>query len=95
MYFPAGTYLVSKPVVQLYYTQFVGDPLDLPIIKAMPSFEGMAVIDSNPYLDGGVNQYTNQNNFFRQIRNFIIDLTAMPPNSGVGIHWQVAQVRTA
>lgn len=51
----------------------------------------MAVIDSDPYMDGGANWYTNQNNFFRQIRNFIIDLTALPPSMGAGIHWQVAQ----
>lgn len=41
----------------------------------------------------------NQNQFFRQIRNFIFDLTAMPaatsdgdqPLVPTGIHWQVAQ----
>lgn len=49
------------------------------------------MIDSDPYESGGANWYTNQNNFFRQIRNFVIDLTAMPMTSGAGIHWQVAQ----
>ena len=91
IYFPSGTYLVSKPIVQLYYTQFVGDATSLPTLKAAPSFAGMAVIDSDPYEDGGANWYTNQNNFYRQVRNFVIDLTAMPPTQGAGIHWQVAQ----
>ncbi|KAL8845804.1 MAG: hypothetical protein Q9221_009057 [Calogaya cf. arnoldii] len=91
VYFPPGTYMVSNPVVQFYYTQLVGDAVTLPTIKAAPSFEGIAVIDSDPYLDGGANWYTNQNNFFRQVRNFIIDLTAMPATAGAGIHWQVAQ----
>lgn len=91
IYFPPGTYLVTKPIIQYYYTQFVGDAISLPIIKAASSFEGIAVIDSDPYDDKGVNWYTNQNNFFRQIRNFVIDLTAMPPSKGAGIHWQVAQ----
>ena len=91
VYFPSGTYVVSKPIVQLYYTQFVGDATNLPVLKAAPSFAGMAVIDSDPYADGGVNWYTNQNNFYRQIRNFVIDLTAMPATQGAGIHWQVAQ----
>ena len=57
----------------------------------MPSFSGIAVIDSDPYDDSGNNWYTNQNNFFRQIRNFNIDLTALPASTGTGIHWQVAQ----
>lgn len=82
---------MTKPLIQYYYTQFVGDPISLPILKAAVSFKGMAVIDADPYDDKGDNWYTNQNNFFRQIRNFVIDLTAMPPSKGTGIHWQVAQ----
>lgn len=91
IYFPPGTYAVSKPLVQLYYTQFIGDAVNVPTLKALPSFQGMAVIDSDPYLDSGANWYTNQNNFYRQVRNFVIDLTSMPASSGAGIHWQVAQ----
>ncbi|KAI5292140.1 hypothetical protein KEM52_006587 [Ascosphaera acerosa] len=51
----------------------------------------MAVIDADPYTDDGTNWYINQNNFFRQVRNFVIDLTALGQGSGAGIHWQVAQ----
>ncbi|KAK8189827.1 pectate lyase superfamily protein-domain-containing protein [Phyllosticta capitalensis] len=91
IYFPAGTYVVSKPIVQYYYTQIIGDATNLPVIKAAAGFTGMAVIDADPYEDNGANWYTNQNNFFRQIRNLVIDLTAMPSSSGAGIHWQVAQ----
>jgi glucan 1,3-beta-glucosidase len=91
VYFPPGIYAISKPLVQLYYTQFVGDVISVPTIKGLPGFQGIALIDSDPYLDGGINMYTNQNNFFRQIRNFIIDTTAMPVGVGAGIHWQVAQ----
>ncbi|KAK4945368.1 hypothetical protein LTR66_014403, partial [Elasticomyces elasticus] len=91
VYFPPGTYLVSQPIIQYYYTQFVGDALSIPTIKASAGFQGIAVIDSDPYEGDGSNWYTNQNNFFRQIRNFVIDLTAMPMSAGAGIHWQVAQ----
>lgn len=91
VYFPAGTYAVSKPITQLYMTQFIGDATNLPIIKALPNFKGMAVIDSDPYNDDGSNWYINQNNFYRQIRNFVIDLTALGQGQGAGIHWQVAQ----
>lgn len=69
----------------------VGDAVNLPVLKASPDFAGMAVIDADPYTDEGQNWYTNQNNFFRSVRNFVIDLTAMPKGSGAGIHWQVAQ----
>ena len=90
VYFPPGTYLVSAPLIQYYYTQFVGDAVTLPTIKAAASFTGIAVIDSDPYGSDG-NWYTNQNNFYRQVRNFVIDITSMPATSGACIHWQVAQ----
>ncbi|KXT17316.1 hypothetical protein AC579_544 [Pseudocercospora musae] len=89
VYFPPGTYKVSTPVIMFYYTQLIGDALDKPIIKADSNFTGMALLDSDPYKEGGANWYINQNNFFRQVRNFVIDLTPAPAASG--IHWQVAQ----
>ncbi|KAI1335701.1 glucan 1,3-beta-glucosidase GLUC78 precursor [Xylariaceae sp. FL0016] len=96
VYFPPGTYMVSTPIIQTYYTQFVGDAVEVPTIKATQDFEGMGVIDANPYdynttQDPPPNWYINQNNFFRQVRNFKIDITAMPSNKGACIHWQVAQ----
>ncbi|KAK6203980.1 hypothetical protein LQW54_008553 [Pestalotiopsis sp. IQ-011] len=91
VYFPPGTYMVSKPIVQTYYTQFIGDAVTVPTLKATSDFVGMAVIDSDPYEDDGSNWYTNQNNFFRQVRNFVIDITNLGPESGACIHWQVAQ----
>lgn len=48
----------------------------------------------------GLEWYINQNQFFRQIRNFKMDLTGMPAGNitdgeqtyaPTGIHWQVAQ----
>ncbi|KID87738.1 glucan 1,3-beta-glucosidase GLUC78 precursor, partial [Metarhizium majus ARSEF 297] len=91
VYFPPGTYVVSKPIIQYYYTQLVGDAASVPTLKASANFEGIAVIDSNPYNSDGTNWHTNQNNFFRQIRNFVIDLTGLRQETGTGIHWQVAQ----
>lgn len=52
VYFPPGTYAVSKPIIQYYYSQFVGDINNLPTIKATAAFEGMAVIDADPYIPG-------------------------------------------
>ncbi|KAL7974408.1 glycoside hydrolase family 55 protein [Trichoderma sp. SZMC 28014] len=85
VYFPPGTYIVSKPIQLWYYTHLIGDATNLPTLKAAANFSGIAVIDSNPF------GYTSQNNFFRQIRNFNIDLTGQPESTGTGIHWQVAQ----
>ncbi|KAI9705199.1 MAG: hypothetical protein M1820_005346 [Bogoriella megaspora] len=91
VYFPAGTYKVTKPIQQYYFTQMIGDPTNPPTIKADASFTGMAVVDSDPYEDSGANWFVNQNNFYRQIRNFVIDITALPSSAGACIHWQVAQ----
>jgi hypothetical protein len=74
-----------------YYTQLVGDAVSPPTIKGDASFAGMALIDADPYSSTGQNWFTNQNNFFRQVRNFVIDTTGMPLSTGTGIHWQVAQ----
>ena len=94
VYFPPGSYAISAPIIQLYYTQFVGDAVSVPTIRALPSFLGLAMIDTDPYIPGGngAQWYTNQNNFYRQMRNFIIDLTQLPADgANSGIHWQVAQ----
>lgn len=91
LYFPPGTYLVSKPIIQYYYTQFIGDANNMPTIKAAAGFEGMGMIDADPYIPGGdgAQWYTNQNNFYRQIRNLKLDISAAKVASA--IHWQVSQ----
>ena len=70
----------------------VGDALNLPVIKATAALDGIGVLDSDLYIPGGYgNQwYQNQNNFYRQVRNFVIDLTEAN-REAAGIHWQVAQ----
>ncbi|CCF54366.1 hypothetical protein NDA11_001737 [Ustilago hordei] len=91
VYFPPGTYLVSSPILSYYYTQLMGSASDRPTLLASPQFQGIAVIDENPYGSDGNNWYINQNNFFRAVFNLRIDLTQMPPSSGTGIHHQVSQ----
>ncbi|KAK8059107.1 glucan 1-3-beta-glucosidase [Apiospora saccharicola] len=104
IYFPPGTYKICTPIIQLYYTQFIGDPNDPPIIKGCDTFKGIAMIDTDPYIPGtsGEQWYVNENQFFRHIRNFVFDLTDMPlsttddsqPYVPTGIHWQAAQATT-
>lgn len=91
VYFPSGTYKVSKPIQMFYYTQVIGNANTRPVLQAAANFEGMAVLDADPYNSTGGNWWTNQNNFFRQVRNINVDLTQMPESAGAGIHWQVAQ----
>ena len=83
-----------------YFTQMVGDALNPPNIFVRSNFSntspiiGVSVFDANIYISGfgggGMTWWDNQNNFYRQIRNFRFDLT-MGPNSTSAIHWQVAQ----
>jgi hypothetical protein len=101
VYFPPGTYVISSPIVQYYYSQFVGDPNNRAVIKGAPDFKGIALIDTDVYIPGGngAEWYINQNQFYRQIRNLVFDLTAMNSTNqdgdqvfaATGIHWQVAQ----
>lgn len=101
VYFPPGTYLVSSPIIQYYYTTFIGDAISRPTIKGSSDFAGIALVDTDPYIPGGngANWYINQNQFFRQIRNMRFDLTAMNRTNydggqeykPTGLHWQVSQ----
>ena len=60
VYFPPGTYAISRPLVMLYYTQFIGDANNLPVILGMPNFYGIALLDSDPYLAFGYSWWANQ-----------------------------------
>ncbi|CAG2110156.1 unnamed protein product [Medioppia subpectinata] len=96
VYFPPGKYLIAHSLLQYYYTQFIGDPINLPELIMAPNFDGdnvHALIASDNYYEGGDTPYWPQtNNFYREIRNFVIDLTKGPLNKeATAIHWQVAQ----
>lgn len=53
VYFPAGTYLISKPIIDYYYTQLVGNPNNRAVIKGTAGFSGIALIDADPYQSSG------------------------------------------
>ncbi|KAI8955338.1 glycoside hydrolase family 55 protein [Xylaria longipes] len=91
VYFPAGTYLVSSSIVSYYTTHLVGNPNNVPTLKATPVFTGFGVIDGAQYQASGL-PYGATNIFWRQIKNFIIDITAIPAeNAATGIHWPTSQ----
>lgn len=45
--------MISKPIIMWYHTQMIGDAISLPIIKAVPSFRGIAMLDADPYVENG------------------------------------------
>ena len=92
MYFPAGTYLVSSPIVDYYFTQLVGNPNCPPVIKAAANFNGPWVIDGDQYQGNGQQGFINTNIFWRQIRNFVFDLTSVPATTNIrAVHWPTGQ----
>ncbi len=83
MYFPAGTYRISAPIIDYYFTQIIGNPNNLLMIKATPNFTAFALIDGNQYQPGnaahpaGILGFKAANVFYRQIRNLVLDTTAV------------------
>lgn len=99
VYFPGGTYLISEAIIDYYYTQIIGNPNCLPIIKASSNFTTVNVdgddigylIDASPYGADGLG-FGATNTFFRQIRNLVLDSTSVKPKTLLrGIHWPTAQ----
>lgn len=93
VYFPPGTYVVSRPIVPYYYTMMIGNANCLPILKPSAGFIGNGwIIDANPYQPGGAQGWGSTNVFWRQIRNFVIDYSNLPAQANIaGIHWPTGQ----
>lgn len=105
VYFPPGTYLISSTIPLPFGTQVIGDAINRPTLVASPQFVGLGVLSTDEYTGGGVGidggdqeYYVNTANFYRQIRNVIIDISKTPTSSSSGaalgqscIHYQVAQ----
>jgi glucan 1,3-beta-glucosidase len=91
VYFPAGTYIVNSSIIDYYYTQIIGNPNSMPVLKATPNFSGFGIIDGDQYGGNGL-KFGATDVFYRQIRNLIFDLTAIPASSSAtGVHWPTAQ----
>lgn len=76
-----------------YMTMLHGNPNNRPVLKAAPTLDALALIDASPYSNqNGEPGWISTNLFMRQIRNFVIDLTPIPPERGAqGIHWPASQ----
>lgn len=98
VYFPSGTYRISSPIIDYYFTQIIGNPNNLPVLKATVNFSANAIIDGNPYLPGNADHpagfpgWQATNVFYRQIRNLVINITDVSHNLSVQcIHWPTSQ----
>ncbi|KAJ7737441.1 glycoside hydrolase family 55 protein [Mycena maculata] len=92
IYFPPGNYRITSPIIPFYFTSLVGDFNSKPHLVADPNFNGIAVIERTPMVYIACRFSIVPQNFFRSVRNFVIDTTQMPANEyGTGIHWQVGQ----
>lgn len=91
VYFPAGTYMVSSPIIDFYYTQLIGNPGCMPVLKATSNFTGRWLLDTNEYGANGLS-WGATNVFWRQVANFVIDITKVSPETLIsGIHWPSSQ----
>jgi len=92
VYFPPGTYIVTAPLIDYYYTQIIGNPLCLPVIKAASSFTARFLLDTNPYDTNGRLAWGATNVFFRQVANLVLDLTSVDAGVQVAaVHWPSSQ----
>lgn len=92
VYFPSGTYIISTSIIDYYFTQLIGNPNAMPVIKATAGFVGLGMIDGDQYQNDGNQGWTSTNVFFRQIRNLKLDLTSIPAGTAAtGIHWPTGQ----
>jgi hypothetical protein len=99
VYIPPGTYLISSTIALPFGTQVIGDAIARPTLKASKSFIGMGVLSTDEYTGGGTGSdgldqqyFINTANFYRQLRNLVIDVTATRASSKVAcVHYQVAQ----
>ncbi|KFZ18590.1 hypothetical protein V501_01134 [Pseudogymnoascus sp. VKM F-4519 (FW-2642)] len=105
VYFPPGKYLISSTIAMPFGTQVIGDAINRPTLLASPKFVGLGVLSTDEYTGGGTGTdgsdqeyFVNTANFYRQIRNVVIDITNIqtPPATGADlgqscIHYQVAQ----
>ncbi|TPX11053.1 uncharacterized protein E0L32_007914 [Thyridium curvatum] len=92
VYFPPGTYLVTSSIVDYYYTQIIGDPTNMPVIKAAKTFKPnlIGLLDGDQYTSSGALKFGATNVFFRQVRNIVFDITDVP-GEACAIHWPSSQ----
>lgn len=88
IYVPAGTYKISASIQMLVQTMLVGDPLNMPTLKADASLGNRPIIEGFDQSRG----LQSTTNFWIGIRNIKLDTTAVNANTAaVALNWPVSQ----
>jgi len=86
VYFPAGTYVVKSTIKSAIGTVIMGDPTNLPTLKAAAGFTGTTL------LFGRDQRYSGLIGFFHGVKNLILDSTAVPASKTIALlEWSVSQ----
>lgn len=103
VYFPSGTYKVSRSIAVYFGTQLIGDANNKPMIKASKFHLGLGVFATDVYVPNGgtgpdgksLEWYINTARFYSQIRNLVVDIRDVRNGSKkAAFHYQVAQATT-
>jgi glucan 1,3-beta-glucosidase len=85
VYFPSGTYIVSRSMQNHVDTVIMGNPVNRPVIKAASSFSNSTIlIGQDPNYQGLVG-------FYHEIKNLVFDTTAIPSKKITILSWSVSQ----
>ncbi|TKX24381.1 hypothetical protein C1H76_3487 [Elsinoe australis] len=95
VYFPPGTYMISAPIIDYYYTHIIGNPNCMPVLKAFSNYTlspgAIGMIEADPYGANGL-VFGATNVFWRLVRNMVIDMTDINATQpATGIHWPTGQ----
>ena len=86
VYFPAGTYIVKSTINSAIGTVIMGDPTNVPTIKAAAGFSGTYV------LFGRDSRYSGLVGFFHGVKNLVLDSIAVLTTKTIGLlEWSVSQ----
>jgi glucan 1,3-beta-glucosidase len=76
VYFPPGTYLLNSGLKNVMGTVMMGDPTSRPILKAGAGFKDNILLIGQQGVGG-------LDTFFHEIKNLILDSTAVPPAKSI------------
>jgi len=84
--------MISSSIVDYYYTQLMGDPNNMPVIKALRYFRPntLGLLDGDQYTSTGALKFGSTNVFFRSVRNMVFDTTEVP-GTVYAVHWPSSQ----